>query len=277
MRRSIGTLIACSFSSALLVALSACTAGDVAVGETNKTGQQLKRQADGSPTGDGQTCSWKGTAGYDAASPSAQSSYAVGATFASLDGCNECSCSSQGIMCTVRACQQPKGCTLEAKQCPDGSSVGRTGPNCEFAACPTTPKACTEEAKQCPDGSYVGRGGPNCEFAPCPTEIACPNDAQICPDGSTSVRTGPKCEFTECPAACTPAECGPAPGMPNYLCPDGTTWAGPGACKRTNGKCGYEIVSCPSGGKACAADAKLCPDGSYVARTGPSCEFAPCP
>jgi len=27
-------------------------------------------------------------------------------------------------------------CTLEAKQCPDGSYVGRSGPNCEFAACP---------------------------------------------------------------------------------------------------------------------------------------------
>jgi hypothetical protein len=27
-------------------------------------------------------------------------------------------------------------CTMEAKLCPDGSSVGRTGPNCEFAACP---------------------------------------------------------------------------------------------------------------------------------------------
>jgi hypothetical protein len=27
-------------------------------------------------------------------------------------------------------------CTMEARLCPDGSSVGRTGPNCEFAACP---------------------------------------------------------------------------------------------------------------------------------------------
>lgn len=26
-------------------------------------------------------------------------------------------------------------CTMEAKLCPDGSSVGRTGPRCEFAAC----------------------------------------------------------------------------------------------------------------------------------------------
>ena len=28
--------------------------------------------------------------------------------------------------------------------------------------------ACTMEAMQCPDGSYVGRTGPNCAFAPCP-------------------------------------------------------------------------------------------------------------
>lgn len=27
--------------------------------------------------------------------------------------------------------------------------------------------ACTMEAKLCPDGSYVGRVGPNCAFAPC--------------------------------------------------------------------------------------------------------------
>ncbi len=32
--------------------------------------------------------------------------------------------------------------------------------------------ACTMEAKMCPDGSAVGRTGPNCEFAPCPTPIA---------------------------------------------------------------------------------------------------------
>jgi len=38
----------------------------------------------------------------------------------------------------------PVACTMEAKLCPDGSAVGRTGPNCEFAACPaatTTPPA----------------------------------------------------------------------------------------------------------------------------------------
>jgi len=30
---------------------------------------------------------------------------------------------------------QPIGCTLEAKQCPDGTYVGRSGPACEFAPC----------------------------------------------------------------------------------------------------------------------------------------------
>jgi len=33
---------------------------------------------------------------------------------------------------------EPVFCTQEAKQCPDGSFVGRTGPKCEFAACPTS-------------------------------------------------------------------------------------------------------------------------------------------
>lgn len=33
-----------------------------------------------------------------------------------------------------------QACSLEAKVCPDGTSVGRTGPNCEFAPCPTASK-----------------------------------------------------------------------------------------------------------------------------------------
>jgi hypothetical protein len=32
-------------------------------------------------------------------------------------------------------------CTLEAKICPDGSAVGRVGPNCEFAECPSANSA----------------------------------------------------------------------------------------------------------------------------------------
>ncbi len=61
-------------------------------------------------------------------------------------------------------------CTQEAKMCPDGSFVGRTGPKCEFSPCPEPVAACTKEAKICADGTAVGREGPKCEFAPCPSE-----------------------------------------------------------------------------------------------------------
>ncbi len=45
----------------------------------------------------------------------------------------------------------------------------------ERMAVPVYPRpsatACTMEAKICPDGSAVGRTGPNCEFSPCPTSV----------------------------------------------------------------------------------------------------------
>ncbi len=37
----------------------------------------------------------------------------------------------------------PVACTADAKLCPDGSAVGRVGPNCEFAACPVAGKVGT--------------------------------------------------------------------------------------------------------------------------------------
>jgi hypothetical protein len=35
---------------------------------------------------------------------------------------------------------------------------------------PVDPIVCTLEVKQCPNGSFVGRTGPNCEFTPCPVK-----------------------------------------------------------------------------------------------------------
>ena len=40
----------------------------------------------------------------------------------------------------------PQACTMEAKICPDGSAVGRIGPNCEFEACPIFIPISTETA-----------------------------------------------------------------------------------------------------------------------------------
>ena len=44
--------------------------------------------------------------------------------------------------------QQPVACTAEAKLCPDGSSVGRTGPKCEFADCPAAIATSTASVSQ---------------------------------------------------------------------------------------------------------------------------------
>ena len=77
-----------------------------------------------------------------------------------------------------------------------------------FAEVAGSPKACTQEAKQCPDGSYVGRTGPNCEFAKCPginpqpaTECKkdsdCPSSQYICQElqgtGTACPSTDPSC------------------------------------------------------------------------------------
>lgn len=53
--------------------------------------------------------------------------------------------------------QKNQPCTQEAKVCPDGSAVGRMGPNCEFGPCPETNAALTqEEAKKItPEGLNI--------------------------------------------------------------------------------------------------------------------------
>lgn len=61
---------------------------------------------------------------------------------------------------------QPKitACTMEAKLCPDGSAVGRTGPNCEFAACPVVELSGIKG---------VALLGPMCPAQKNPTDPAC--------------------------------------------------------------------------------------------------------
>ncbi|MFA6908105.1 MAG: cytochrome b5 domain-containing protein [Candidatus Micrarchaeia archaeon] len=50
--------------------------------------------------------------------------------------------------------------------CPDGSTVGRIGPNCEFAACPTTPGASPPPAPPAP-GNNATPPVPPGSLAPC--------------------------------------------------------------------------------------------------------------
>lgn len=82
----------------------------------------------------------------------------------------------------------PEQCFL-----PDGQSFTREVPGDGVM--------CTMDAKECPDGSYVGRTGPNCDFSPCPGEVDnvnCPEDIKTCPSGKDVTRIPPRCEFAPC-------------------------------------------------------------------------------
>ncbi len=53
----------------------------------------------------------------------------------------------------------PVMCTMEAKQCADGSYVGREGPLCEFAACPEpAPLKATTPTEKVTVVNYTARG-----------------------------------------------------------------------------------------------------------------------
>jgi len=72
-------------------------------------------------------------------------------------------------------------------------------------------KGCTEEAKVCPDGSAVGRTGPSCEFSPCPETSATAPAADSgavckdqCGDGTCQEIV---CQAIGCPCSESPASC----------------------------------------------------------------------
>lgn len=123
---------------------------------------------------------------------------------------------------------------------------------------PSAPNiGCTEEAKLCPDGSAVGRIGPNCEFAPCPPSMPPPVPGETQP-----VTPGPK------PA---PAPIGGDSDTHGCKGSAGYSW-----CEAKQ-KCLRSWEEECVAGVACTMEAKQCPDGSYVGRTPPTCEFTPCP
>ncbi len=62
------------------------------------------------------------------------------------------------------------------------------------------PVACTQEAKQCPDGSYVGRTGPDCAFAACPPPLQEKGNGVL--QGTMTI--GPICPVEQVGHPCNP-------------------------------------------------------------------------
>jgi len=107
-------------------------------------------------------------------------------------------------------------CTMEAKLCPDGSAVGRTGPNCEFAACPAANASSTKPGDDA-TGKFCGGIAPGA--FPCPEGYICkldgayPDAGGRCmkPDGTGILRgqvtIGPNCPVERIDNPCvTPPE-----------------------------------------------------------------------
>ena len=77
----------------------------------------------------------------------------------------------------------PIGCTMDAKQCPDGTYVSRTGPKCEFASCPIY-KSLTVAS---PNGGETWVKGTTqtikwqdiSSVPTCPTGVGCPQLAPV--------------------------------------------------------------------------------------------------
>lgn len=92
---------------------------------------------------------------------------------------------------------------------------------------------------------------------------ACVTDGAANGGGSASLRE------------CAPGACGPALGMPNVLCPDGSTGGPTGRClQRPDGRCAWEIRECPPlarcGAVAGCAEGLVCVDSPGDACTYPT-------
>jgi hypothetical protein len=164
-----------------------------------------------------------------------------------------------------KVCGTRADCEWAQGACPAiACAPGTICPPCTFSCRAKTPPLCsTLDEKAC--GTRK-----DCTWAP--PEV-CP---MMCPAADCGCNT-PVCQPAKPPTSCKPADC-PSLGMPNYLCPDGKTVAGPtGNCLPTpDGTCGPEIKTCPTPpppttckatdcGPALGMPNYLCPDGKTVA------------
>jgi hypothetical protein len=138
-------------------------------------------------------------------------------------------------------------CGWEIRQCPDACANVRcpAGTSCD----PTTGQ-CQNTGGQC--GNVTCGPGTVCCNASCgmcaPPGTQCTQ--QACNACSNGILCGPgqQCDPAtgQCANICDPNTCGPQPGVPNWVCEDGTVGGPTGRCLPTaDGSCGWEINWCP--------------------------------
>ena len=80
-------------------------------------------------------------------------------------------------------------CTQEAKVCPDGSSVGRSGPNCDFAECPKAGVVVETESTVAVLNQRILTNGVHLTPLEVVSDSRCPIDVQCIQAGTVTVRT----------------------------------------------------------------------------------------
>ncbi len=79
-------------------------------------------------------------------------------------------------------------CTMDAKMCPDGTYVGRTGPKCEFAACPSVEATSTTTTLD----TQLNKKVSAYNFSITPLQVVedsrCPTDVQCIQAGTVRVK-----------------------------------------------------------------------------------------
>jgi len=197
---------------------------------------------------------------------------------------------------------QPVACTEEAKVCPDGSAVGRTGPNCEFAPCPGEECSSNSDcvpADCCHATSCVPAGqAPDC------SGVACTMD---CRPGTMDCYGGCECQSSKCVARLSEPEVVEVSGdlsSAHWLCEDGSWKESPEQCFDSSclrkqdcqlmgvkGPCGPYLIAGPTdtlhkppvyypdrcGAEQCSVISALCvPPGEMPRMTGFDCVESQC-
>ncbi len=219
----------------------------------------------------GQTCTYSGT------------TYTVGASFKSPDGCNGCSCTPYGVACTAMVCgaggatgvggSSGETCSYNGYSFPTGS-VFKAADGCNSCSCTSGTIACTKMA--CGVGGSTGAGGssgvtcaavpmvmPNCgsvkpimtyDVYGCPKGYECP----VCP--------APKADVPTCSPGTTVTATYDANGcVSGYVCPN---------CAATNiamPNCGTNIKAVPTVDASGCIIGYSCPICPAIDLALPSC------
>ncbi len=176
----------------------------------------------------------------DAAAPSGDTTDVVGAPCMSSASC------AKGEICTTQdgVCNPPPGCR------PGMVCAAVCYGTCRAATGAPPPSPCRTSADCRKLSDYCQ--GCNCRaLSICQADPVCTGGLAYCfadpCSGKEAYCSAGTCALRAATPTCPAQRCGPALGMPNRICPDGKTMAGPtGRClQQKDGTCGWEIAACP--------------------------------